>query len=44
MGTIYHPPSQGSFTETITENFSKINTSNTEIYIFGDFEGTLLQN
>ena len=37
MGTIYRPPSQGSFTETITEHFSKINTSVTEIYILGDF-------
>ena len=37
MGTIYLPPSQGSFTETTTEHFSKINTNNTEIYILGDF-------
>ena len=34
---IYRPPSQGSFTETITEHFSKINTNDTEIYILGDF-------
>ena len=37
VGTIYHPPSQGSFTELITEHFSKINTNNAEIYILGDF-------
>ena len=37
MGTIYRPPSQGSFTETITEHSSKINTNDTEIYILGDF-------
>ena len=37
VGTIYCPPSQGSFTETITEHFSKINTNNTEIYVSGDF-------
>ena len=37
MGTIYDPSSQGSFTETITEHFSKINTNDTEIYILGDF-------
>ena len=37
VGTIYRPPSQGSFTETITEHFSKINTNDTEIYILGDF-------
>ena len=29
MGTIYDPSSQGSFTETITEHFSKINTNDT---------------
>ena len=37
LGTIYCPPSQGSFTETTTEKFSKINTNDTEIYILGDF-------
>ena len=37
MGTVYRPPSQGTFTETITEHFSKINTNNTELYILGDF-------
>ena len=41
MGTIYDPSSQGSFTETITEHFSKINTNNTEIHILGDFNITL---
>ena len=35
--TICCPPSQGSFTETITEHFSKINTNDTKIYILGDF-------
>ena len=37
MGTIYRQPSEGSFSETITEDFSKINTNDTEIYILGDF-------
>ena len=37
VGTIYRPPSQGSFTETITEYFSKIKTNDTEIYVLGDF-------
>ena len=37
LGTIYCPPSQGSFTETTTEKFSKINTNDTDIYILGDF-------
>ena len=32
VGTIYYPPSEGSFTEIITEHFLKINTNNTEIY------------
>ena len=41
MGTIYRPPSQGSFTETTTEHFSKINTNDTEINILGDFENNL---
>ena len=37
MGAIYRPPSQGNFTETITEHFSKININDTEIYLLGDF-------
>ena len=42
MGTINRPPSQSSFTELITEHFSKINTNNTEIYILGGFNINLL--
>ena len=41
VGTIYHPPSQGNFTETITEHFSKIDTNYTEIYILGNFNVNL---
>ena len=37
MVTIYRPSSQGSFTETITEHFLKINRNDTKIYILGDF-------
>ena len=37
MGAVYRRPCQGSFTETITERFSKINTNDAEIYILGDF-------
>ena len=37
VGTVYHTPSHGSFTQTISENFSKINTNDAEIYILGDF-------
>ena len=44
MGSIYHPPSQGGFTETITKHFSKINTSEAEIYILGDFIINLVLN
>ena len=32
VGTIYRPPSQSNFTETIIEHFSKSNTNDTEIY------------
>ena len=41
VGTIYHPPSQGNFTETIAEHFSKIDTNYTEIYILGNFNVNL---
>ena len=37
MGIIYCPQNQVSFTETITEHSSNINTNDTEIYILGDF-------
>ena len=37
LGTVYRPPSQGSFTETITEHFLMINTNDTEICILSDF-------
>ena len=37
VGTVYHPPSQHSFTEAVTKHFSKIKTNNTEIYTLGDF-------
>ena len=37
MVTIYRSSSQGSFTETITEHFLKINRNDTKIYILGDF-------
>ena len=37
MGTIYRLPSQDSFTETITEHFSKINTQTIQKYVLVDF-------
>ena len=44
VGTVYPPPSQGSFDETIIEHFSKINTNDTEIYILGDLNTICFQN
>ena len=41
MGTVYHPPGQSSFTETITEHFLKINTNDRDIHILGDFNTNL---
>ena len=41
VGTIYCPPSQRSFAETIIEHFSKINTNNTETDILSDFNTNL---
>ena len=37
VGAVYRLRSQGSFTETITKHFSKINNNDREIYILGDF-------
>ena len=37
VGSVYRLPSQDSFTGTITEHFSKINTNDAEIYILGGF-------
>ena len=44
VGSIYRPPSQGSFTEIITERFSQINANDTEIYILRNFNINLLSN
>ena len=37
VGIVYRPPSQVSFTETITKHFSKTNNNDTEIYILDYF-------
>ena len=42
VGTMYGPPSHGSFTEIMTEYFLKINTNDTEIYILGDLNINLV--
>ena len=42
VGTIYRPPIQASFTEAITEHFSKMSTNDTERYILGDFNINLI--
>ena len=46
-GTMYRPPTQdrqGSFTETITEHFSKNNANDAEMYILADFNIDLFSN
>ena len=44
VSSIYLLPSQDSFTETITEHFSKINTNDTKIHVLGDFNINLFSN
>ena len=44
VGSIYPPPSQGSFAEIITEHFSKINKNDTEIHILGNFNINVFWN
>ena len=44
VGSTYRPPSQSSFTEIITEHFSKIDINDTEIYILGGFNIDLFSN
>ena len=44
---MYRPPTQdrqGSFTETITEHFSKNNANDAEMYILADFNIDLFSN
>ena len=44
VGIIYRPPSQSEFLEIINTHFSKLDTSNNEIYILGDFNINLYLN
>ena len=44
VGTIYRPPNQTNFMEIFNENLSKVNTTNIETYILGDFNINLWQN
>ena len=44
VGSIYLLPSQDSFTETITEHFSKNNTNDTKIHVLDDFNINLFSN
>ena len=37
VGTVYQPPNQTDFIKTLNENFEKLDTTNKEAYIFGDF-------
>ena len=44
VSIIYRPPSQGCFTEIITQHFQKINKNHTEIYILSDFNVNIFSN
>ena len=42
--SIHGPPSQSDFLEIVNNHFDKLNTSNNEIYILGDFTKISLYN
>ena len=44
IGTMYRPPNQINFMEIFNENFSKVDTNNFELYIFGDVNLNLWKN
>ena len=37
VGIVYRPPNQTNFIKTLNENFAKLDTTNKETYILGDF-------
>ena len=41
---VYRPPNQTNFIKTLNENFGKLDTTNEEIYILGDFNINLYHN
>ena len=44
IGIVYGPRNQTSFIETINENFTKLDTTNKEKYILGNFNINLYHN
>ena len=41
---VYRPPNQTNFIKTLNENFAKLDTTNKETYILGDFNINLYHN
>ena len=41
---VYRPLNQTNFIKTLNENFAKLDTTNEEIYILGDFNINLYHN
>ena len=44
VGIVYRPSSQANFIKTLSENFAKLDTTNKETYILGDFNINLCHN
>ena len=44
VGIVYRPPNQTNFIKTLNENFAKLDTTNKETYILGDFNINLYHN
>ena len=44
VGVVYRPPNQTNFIKTLNENFAKLDTTNKETYILGDFNINLYHN
>ena len=44
VGVVYRPPNQTNFIKTLNENFAKLDTTNKETYILGDFDINLYHN
>ena len=44
VGIVYRPPNQTNFIKTLNESFAKLDTTNEETYILGDFNTNLYHN
>ena len=44
VGIFYRPPNQTNFIKTLNESFAKLDTTNEETYILGDFNTNLYHN